>query len=519
MHVRVTFQEGITEASDEPRRSEAVVQVGHNLLEVAQSKGVAINAPCGGRAQCGKCLVRVIAGPAPISEGDRRLLSPGMLAEGLRLACQLRPRLATTVEVQNRFDLHADPVVRPAPRFDPARRATRAIVAVDLGSTSVQMRVFDASDLGLLGELSVLNKQVRRGHDVMTRMTYALRGPEARRDLTEDARETLRALWNAARRSLVAPDGVAERWTVAGNSVMTHLLWGEPIESLAEAPYKPAFVESRTRPAHEAGLPGGTLTTLPLLGSFVGGDTAAALLALRFDDPGPPRMMVDIGTNTEVALAHGETIRVCSTPAGPAFEGGNISVGMRAEVGAITSIDVREDGAIRAHTIGGVKAKGICGTGLIQVVVALVRAGLVSRDGAIASGADRIALSRGVELMQSDIRELQLAKGALRTAVRIVLAEAGLRDADLASLQLAGAFGTHLTPRTAIDAGMLPSIDPGRVAAVGNASLDGAERFALDPDGSARRLEAIRARIRHVELATRDDFQALFVQSLSLGPG
>ncbi len=519
MQVRITFQEGITEVGDEPRRTEAVVQVGHSLLEVAQAKGVAINAPCGGRAQCGKCLVRVLVGQAPVSEGDKRLLSDGMRAEGLRLACQLRPRLPVTVEIQNRFDVHAEPTVRPAPDFDPAHRPSRVVLAVDLGSTSVQMRVFDATDMRLAGELSVLNKQVRRGHDVMTRMTYALRSDQARRDLTDDAQETLRTLWEHAKRSLAATDAVATRWIVAGNSVMTHLLWGEPIETLAEAPYKPAFVEARERAAADAGQQGGTLMTFPLLGSFVGGDTAAALLAMGFDQPGAARMIIDIGTNTEVALSRGETILVSSTPAGPAFEGGNISVGMRAELGAITDVEVREDGAVRAHTIGGGKAKGICGTGLIQVVVALVNAGLIAPDGAIASGADRIALSRGVELLQSDIRELQLAKGALRTATRIVLAEAGLRDSELSAVLLAGAFGAHLTPRTAIEAGMLPAVDASIVSAVGNASLEGASLLAQDEATGLRRLEVIRSRVRHVELATRDDFQELFVSSLNFGAG
>lgn len=515
MRVRVSFQEGIAETGDEPRRTEAQVQVGHNVLEIAQSRGVAINAPCGGRAQCGKCLVRVIAGAAPVSEGDRRMLSDGMIAEGLRLACQLRPRLATTIEVQNRFDLHAAPTVRPAADFDGSRRTSRALLAVDLGSTSVQMRVFDALSQRLLGELSMLNKQVRRGHDVMTRLTYALRGDEARVDLIEDARDTLRTLWDAARCAFATPDAIAERWVVAGNSVMTHLLWGERIDTLAEAPYRPSFFEARERPAREAGQLGGSLVTFPLLGSFVGGDTAAALLAHRFDEPGPPRMLIDIGTNTEVALLHGDRIWVCSTPAGPAFEGGNISVGMRAEAGAITGIDVREDGAIRPHTVGGGKAKGICGTGLVQVVVALVKAGIVTRDGAIASGADRVSLSRGVELLQGDIRELQLAKGALRTATKIVLATAGVKTDTLHELLLAGAFGAHLSPRTALDAGMLPLVEPSIVRAVGNASLDGASLLACEPRRGAERLNAIRERIEHVELATREDFQEVFVGSLN----
>lgn len=508
MQVRVTFRESAG-PDQVPRTTVAAFTVGHSVLEIAQSRGIAINAPCGGRGSCGKCLVRV-NGPAAESEADLRLLSEGMRAEGLRLACQLRPRLPLTVEVQNRFDIHGEPMVRV---FNAGSRPSRVLLAVDLGSTSVQMRVLDAVDGRCAGEVSLLNRQVRRGHDVMTRMTYALRGPEARQELAEDARETLRMMCKAALASLCAPGARVKSWTVAANSVMTHLLWNAPIDTLAEAPYRPAFFESRQRAASELGLDGDHVRTLPLLGSFVGGDTSAAVLALGLDQDGPARMLIDIGTNTEVLLAHGSDLFACSTPAGPAFEGGNISVGMRAEPGAITGIEV-VDGRIRAQTIGNVKAKGICGTGLISVIMSLVQAGHIARDGTMHSAEGTIALSRGVELMQADVRELQLAKGALRAATRVVLKEAGLRDRDLSALMLAGAFGGHLNPDLAMQARMLPNVEPSVVQAVGNASLEGAVMVACEPEQCLARLERVRQRLRHIELAMREDFQELFIKSL-----
>jgi uncharacterized 2Fe-2S/4Fe-4S cluster protein (DUF4445 family) len=514
MRVSVAFQEGIEALGQTPRKTVVSFTVGHHLLEVAQAHGIPLNAPCGGRGTCGKCLVRVLGGGVAASDADRALLGEGMIAEGLRLACQARPKLGLVVEVQTRFDVHAAPTLLPAPGLDPSRRPARVALAVDLGSTSVQMRVLDADTGTLAGEASLLNRQVRRGHDVMTRMTHALRGPEAHAELVEDGRETLRELWRAASSALAAPGAEPVRWVVAGNSVMTTLLWGERIDGLAEAPYGPSFLGSREGPAAGAGLAGASLYTFPLLGSFVGGDTAAALLATDLDRDGPARMMIDIGTNTEVVLAHAGRLWACSTPAGPAFEGGNVSVGMRAEPGAITGIEVREDGALRARTIGGVKARGICGTGLIEVVMALVRAGLVGRDGTIRGEAGRVTLARGVDLLQADIRELQLAKGALRAATRVVLEKAGLRDRELAALLLAGAFGAHLQSSVAIEAGMVPGVEPSAVRSVGNASLDGATLMAREPAACAGRVEALRERIRHVELATHEDFQRLLVESL-----
>jgi len=509
MLVRATFEEPAGDGP--PIRTIASFQAGHSLLEVAHAKGIAINAPCGGRGSCGKCLVRLLSGHAPPTDDDRAILSEGMIREGLRLSCQIRPRTPVTVEVQSRFDLRAAPSVT---RFGTKDLPKIVDAAVDLGSTSVQLRTIDPATGEIVGEASVLNRQVRRGHDVMTRLTHALEGPLARDELTEDARETLRLLEQAAKGKIFAEEGSIRRWVVAANSAMTALLWGADITSLAEAPYTPPFFEERTSEAKELGLSGETLTTFPLLASFVGGDTAAAVIATELDCPGPARMLIDIGTNTEIVLAHEGALYASSTPAGPAFEGGNISVGMRAEKGAIVRIEVREDGAIRPTTIGTVKAKGICGTGLCEVLGELVRAGLVAKDGAIASGADRITLARGVDLLQMDIRELQLAKGALRAATKILCRAAGVRDKDLAFVAVAGAFGSNLRHDVAIQLGMLPSVDPSAVRAVGNASLEGATVFARDPEATRKRLDEIRKKARHVELATRDDFQDVFVASL-----
>lgn len=510
MLVRATFEEPGHDGA--AVRTTVNFHAGHSLLEVARSKGIAINAPCGGRGTCGKCLVRVLAGHVPPTPEDRAILSDGMLREGLRLSCRIRPRTPVTVEVQSRFDLRAAPAVT---RVGNTPLPTKVIAAVDLGSTSVQLRTIDPTTGNVLGEASVLNRQVRRGHDVMTRLTYALESPTARDELTNDARETLRLLEEAARGRIFPKDGEISHWFVAANSAMTALLWGADIKSLAEAPYAPPFFDERSGPPKDWGLSGETLTTLPLLGSFVGGDTAAAVIATDLDKPGSSRMLIDIGTNTEIVLAHKDVLYAASTPAGPAFEGGNISVGMRAEAGAIVRIDVRDDGTIRPTTIGTGKAKGICGTGLLEVLGELVRAGLVTRDGAIASGADRITLARGVDLLQMDIRELQLAKGALRAATKLLCRTAEMRDVDLASVLLAGAFGANLHHDVAIRLGMLPEVDPCVVHAIGNAALDGATLFARNPSGARARLADVRTRLHHVELATRDDFQDVFVASLN----
>lgn len=495
-----------------PAQTSVSFLAGHSLLEVAQAKGIAVNAPCGGRGSCGKCLVRVVTGSAPPSADDKAILSDGMLRDGLRLSCKMRPKTAVTVEVQSRFDLRAAPALTKLSAGDELPETVD--MAVDLGSTSVQLRTIDARTGALTGEVSALNKQVRRGHDVMTRLTHALKGREARDELTADARATLSLLEETARGRLFAKEGKVRAWFIAANSAMTALLWGADIESLAEAPYTPPFMDERTERAEALGLPGEEVTTFPLLASFVGGDTSAAVIARGLDREGPPRMLIDIGTNTEIVLAHGGALYACSTPAGPAFEGGNISIGMRAEEGAIVRIEVRPDRSIRAFTIGGAKAKGICGTGLLEALGALVDSGVVAKDGTITNGDGRVRLARGLDLLQLDIREVQLAKGALRTATKILCRTAGLADKELAEVAVAGAFGAHLNHELAVRLKMLPEVTPSVVRAVGNAALEGATLFAQDPSGTRARLADIRQRTRHIELATRDDFQELFVESL-----
>lgn len=514
MLVRATFQEPGTEGEAPPARTTVSFLAGHSLLEVAQSKGLPINAPCGGRGSCGKCLVRVLAGHAPPTSDDKAVLTDGMLRDGLRLACKLRPRTPVTVEIQSRFDLRAAPRLT---RLGEGELPGEVDLAADLGSTSVQLRVLDARTGAATGETSMLNRQVRRGHDVMTRLTYALHGEEAREDLTQDARTTLKMLVESARGRLFAKDARIRGLYIAANSAMTALFWGADIKGLAEAPYAPPFTDEQVGAAEDLGLPGETVTTFPLLGSFVGGDTAAAILStgLDLDSPDrPPRMLIDIGTNTEIVLAHKGVLHACSTPAGPAFEGGNISIGMRAEEGAIIRIEVRADQSIRAFTIGSVRPKGVCGTGLFEVLNELVKSGLVARDGTIPSDEGRVTLARGVDLLQLDIRELQLAKGALRTATKILCRIAGIKDRGLGEIDVAGAFGSHLNHEVAVHLKMLPEVDPSIIRAVGNAALDGAAIFARNPKGTRARLADIRARVSHVELATRDDFQELFVESL-----
>lgn len=512
MLVRATFQDPGTATNKPVHQITVTFQAGLSLLEVAQSKGIPINAPCGGRGSCGKCLVRVLSGNAQPTSDDKALLSEGMLRDGLRLSCQLRPLTAVRVEVQSRFDLRAAPSVR---RLHEENELPREVdIAVDLGSTSVQLAAVDIHTGALIGEASVLNRQVRRGHDVMTRLTYALKGAEARDELTQDALATLHSLLDAARGRLFQKDARIRHWYVAANTAMTSLLWSADIRELAEAPYAPPFTDERTERSEHFGLPGETLTTFPLLGSFVGGDTAAAIIATGLDRPGLSRMLIDIGTNTEIVLAHANMLYACSTPAGPAFEGGNISVGMRAEEGAIVRIEIREDGSIWASTIGTSKPKGVCGTGLFEVLDTLIRAGLIARDGTIQSSEGRISLARNVDLLQLDIRELQLAKSALRTATNILCHAAGIDDRKLSALLIAGAFGSHLNHEVALHLKMLPDVDPSLIRSVGNAALEGAVLFAREPLETRARLSDIRSRTRHIELATRDDFQDIFIKNL-----
>jgi uncharacterized 2Fe-2S/4Fe-4S cluster protein (DUF4445 family) len=398
-------------------------------------------------------------------------------------------------------------------------------LAVDLGTTTIAISLHDLATGERLSGATALNPQVSFGHDVLSRVSRAIAGDgEALRAAAVS--QVRRLACDLAEGTGVTGDDVTST-VVVGNPAMTRLFLGLDVTPLAGPPYGGAWKDAFTLSAQEAGLPGGPDATVfvgPGVSAFVGSDAVAGALATGLTGREDGALLIDLGTNGELVLRTGGRTLAASAAAGPAFEGVEISSGMRAEDGAIDRAAF-EDGALRISTIGGAAPAGVCGTGLIDAVAAMLDAGVLDPTGRLrAAGplaarvvdtADGAAfvLAPGIELTQHDVRALQLAKGAVVAALDILLEEAGVGHDGVTDVAMAGAFGSGANVGSLVRLGVLPDAWRQRVRFVGNTALAGAERMLTDP-ASRELAREFAAAARAVPLAPRPDFRSRFLAAL-----
>jgi uncharacterized 2Fe-2S/4Fe-4S cluster protein (DUF4445 family) len=417
-------------------------------------------------------------------------------------------------------------------------------VAFDVGTTTMVASLLDLRSGQERAVVSRMNPQVGFGDDVLSRIQHAASCPhcldELRRAVALEAGRMIEALSDEAK---VRPGHIYEA-AFAGNTAMQHLLCGIDASHLGGIPFAPAYGRGLLLPAKDLEIPihpHGVAYVFPIVGGFVGGDTVASMLATRADSLGDPVLMLDIGTNGEIVLAHDGQMMAASTAAGPAFEGARISCGMRATRGAVEKVLL--DGDAQLGVIGNAAPRGICGSGLIDLVAELLRHGIVSPEGRLrpseelpANLAPALArrvqrdeaghtafvlaepaggtISKPLTLTQRDVREVQLACGAIRAGISILLRQAGLAPLDLTKVLIAGGFGNFIRRKYAQRIGLIPpQVDHRRIHYVGNASLAGA-RLALLSVEARKRAEEIARRTRHVALSVDPDFQAEFAEAM-----
>jgi len=417
-------------------------------------------------------------------------------------------------------------------------------LAIDIGTTSVVTTLIELESGEQLASVSSLNPQSVFGGDLMSRIAFAQFNPGNLRKLTT----RILGLLNQHIAQVCGESGVLAQWiykvVVVGNTCMHHLLLGIDPSWVGLAPYAPVMRHPLVLPARELFLkiaPEGSVCFLPLVAGFVGADAVAVALATRIYAGDERRAAVDIGTNGEVVLGSRQRLWACSAPAGPAFEGAQIRHGMRGAQGAIDRVRVDDD--IHVHTIGEAPALGICGSGLIDLAAGLLEAGVIDPTGLIRVEArdalpsrlgERVAMRgeervvvvlrpgeagapREIVLTQDDVRQMQLAKGAIASGVTMLLHVAGLRPEDLGELMLAGGFGNYVSIPSAIRIGLIPPLPVERVRYVGNAASLGAQ-MALLSEPERQRAETIARSIEHVSLAAHPDFEQIFVDSMNFPP-
>jgi uncharacterized 2Fe-2S/4Fe-4S cluster protein (DUF4445 family) len=390
-------------------------------------------------------------------------------------------------------------------------------VALDLGTTTLAADLVDLAAGSVLGTAVGLNGQASFGADVVSRLTAAFKDPVRAASLRDAVLASINALISELGRAAGVRAEEIYETVVAGNTVMSHLFLGLPIDGLAVAPYAGVFSVAPPLPAGRTGLrvnPLGRVYLAPNLQSFVGGDVTAGLVATGLPTRPGNVLFLDLGTNGELVLKTNRGLTSTSTAAGPAFEGASISCGLAAQEGAVDKAVLRTDGTIAVETIGGGPARGVCGTGLIDLIAAFLRRGDLAADGRVLRSEKRLPFAPGQALSAADVREIQLAAAAVKTGMRALLAAEHLTVGDLDEVLVAGAFGNYLNVENAEAIGLIPRLPEGRVKFVGNTSLEGARALLLS--GRERlRAESLSRDIRHLPLAQDEAFQQTFVESLS----
>jgi uncharacterized 2Fe-2S/4Fe-4S cluster protein (DUF4445 family) len=541
------------------------VGAGATLLQAARKAGLMVDSPCSGAGTCGKCAVRVDAASlANLRQGGRHRLPAEQEADGYVLACEAVVTGDVTVHVVplRRHDtlqiigtgvghgVALDPfVTKSYHREDGITRIhaggtiigvepgdTRLAVhgvVVDIGTTTLAASLLDLTTGSVLASAGALNPQALHGQDVLSRIRLAS-APGGLQSLHAMLIEEIgRLVELLAREAGTDPSSVYEI-IFSGNTCMLHLAVKQDPAPLGKYPYASRLGGNEYRRCPGLNLPMAPCARAylpPVISAYVGADIVCGILATRLHREPGVTLLVDIGTNGEMVLSCRGRLYATSTAAGPAFEGMNISCGMRASRGAIEAFAIGADGEPVLKTIGGAEAEGICGSGLMDITAALVTSGMVGANGRFCLSGTRqlpealgerletgggkpvFRVSDRVTVSQKDIRQVQLAKGAIRSGIEFLLRGVGVGAGEVERVLIAGSFGYHLRPESLLAIGLLPPGFSGKIELVGNTSRSGGEALLLNRQARDE-MAAVVAGIEVVELANHPEFDRLFVDCL-----
>lgn len=472
------------------------------LIDVLHEYGIEF--PCGGLGSCGKCKVRVLEGTVNMDLKHQQKLHKLGLNEEWRLACHSNCTDDLTLEI-GQFD-HI--ILGDESEFDFIPRNGLG-VAVDLGTTTIVGQLIDLSDSRVLAVESMLNPQVKYGADLISRIQACLNGHED--EMTRIIRSGVGKMIEAM---LEKHNGELENIVLVGNSVMQLIFGNCDVSPLAMYPFHVEDLGMKTFTTEELGWTfkvKGKVRFYPSIGSFVGSDILAGIAATGLHQKENYTALIDLGTNGEIVVGNKERIVCASTAAGPAFEGSNISMGMRAVTGAISSFNL-EKGIITARVIGNTPPKGICGSALIDGVAVLRKSELIGSFGEINSGESEVTLIDKITLSQKDINEFQLAKAALAAGLTILANSLKIDVNDIHEIYIAGGFGNYVNLTNVTETGMI-ELPEDRIRKMGNTALIGAKIF-LFADQTLH--TDILAKTVHLNLEGDACFQDIYVDKMLL---
>lgn len=537
------------------------IQNGSNLLDAARLAGMVIESPCNGSGTCGKCLVKIA--PGSLSQLVQKTGKEFSTEKGFVLACQSQVIGDVTVDFipgfknkdlkilndgqsmakeQDHFitkkynrKLHSTVIYAGGKLLgsEPGNTVSKNYgIVVDIGTTTLVVTLVDIIAGKELLSDSALNPQAVYAHDVLSRIQFATENSGLVLLYQGLIQEINRLITQVTKKARIAKKHLYEV-VFSGNTCMLHLAVNKNPATLGKYPYQSQIEGGMLLKSVDYNLDiaeFGVVYLPPIISSFVGADITSGILACQLHNQQGTVLFVDIGTNGEMVLAINGRLIASSTAAGPAFEGMNITHGMRAGKGAIDSFEIHNHG-LTITTIGDAEPIGICGSGLLDIVAELVTYGIIDKKGklkdagstdlphfikerlVLIDGKTVFQLSEKVWLSQKDIRQVQLAKGAIRSGIEFLLGGAQISAEDVERILIAGSFGYHVRVKSLIQLGLLPEEFSNKIQMVGNTSKSGGQAFLLNKSYRSEMKEIVK-RVEVIDLAAYQDFDRVFVNCL-----
>lgn len=490
---------------------------GQSLLELLQAERIFLPAVCAGRGTCGKCKVQVLEGELNPSAQDISFFKENELEQGMRLACCAYPERDCVISLnshgEDSFEVLAE-TGSDNKKNDSLHGGTRYGIAADIGTTTIAMQRVNLDTKETEQVFTTINRQRAFGADVISRIEASNNGKKdaLQKSIQKDLLDGIDALTG---KGTIVP----EKMVIGANTTMVHLLMGYSCETLGFAPFTPVnlgTIHTTGRELLGATCPDFSVTVLPGISTYVGGDIVAGLYALDFDRLEKTTVLIDLGTNGEMAIGRKSRILATSTAAGPAFEGGNITYGTGSVPGAVCKVKLQE-GQVCLETIQHAQPIGICGTGVIDAAYELLQAELIDETGLL----DEEYFENGflltdknttpqISIFQKDIREIQLAKSAVRAGLETLLMHYNVTYEEIDCIYIAGGFGYKMDIHKAVGIGLLPEQCQGKIKAVGNSCLSGTKAYLLE-EKTRQRTEHIRQISTEIQLANDKHFNQFYM--------
>ncbi len=515
-------------------------QSGPSLREILDTTDIRVRSGCRGNGRCGLCLVQVEAGTVnELTENERLGLSQEQLDQGIRLACQVAPRYDLHISIVNpehtsnwksiATNEYFLPLTFPS-KVNTSRQGIRPSkgVAIDLGTTHISVTLWDMCGGKRLTGRTGLNQQLMFGADVMTRIIAATESPKRADEISQLAVDAIgEALFDICSREGLNPLDITHV-SIVGNTPELTLLSEKNYEMLLQPKFWSSEIDCQPGNTQQWSTawrvnPDAVVDVIAPLAGFIGSDLLAGVLATSMTTQPKVSLLIDFGTNSEIALWDGSTLWVTSAAGGPAFEGSGLSCGTPAEPGAIYQVErngFSQD--FPFQVIADAEPIGLCGSGLVDLIACLLRTGVLDRKGKLTGemAGEGFPLLKGswdIVMTNKDIDIFQRAKAAIGAGIRFLLRSAGMTTKNLERVYVSGAFGRFLNVRNAQDIGLLPRVQPHSIELCGNTALAGCEMLLVSTD-QLLKLESIRKRARVINMSNHLEFEELFLENLYVKP-